>query len=455
MLKNWENWCRLCANIDSDDVDLGCKKESIDDQLEIVNKHLMLSLLPFGGCKLGICSDCRSFVEKLDDFKDRCLRADKMFEELRKDNANDLALIRCKHGFDIDGIPKVQKEESLGEENLFNPVCSDPLESKFEIAVEKMEVCVVKKRGRPRKIKRNTDKRTAVQSEVKKELVEALGDVCSAVKKRRRAKQKKENICDFCSRKFLSPCLLRDHIWSKHRQEERPYVCSECGKRFTTKGNLQSHMTIHMPDEMRLIFPCPYCEKKFSQKICVEGHITACHDRDNAFICEECGKSCNTKGALGQHMETHIKEYNFQCQICSKKFKTRLQVKRHEVCHSAEVFLCGECGLKLKSKKTLRMHKLVHLDVKKFKCNYCGNEFKRSKTLKNHLLLHSGLRPYECQFCDKTFTFGSSFRVHQKKVHPAELAALEASGEAAKITKLPRLEQLQPKHPMMVNTSAV
>lgn len=46
----------------------------------------------------------------------------------------------------------------------------------------------------------------------------------------------------------------------------------------------------------------------------------------------------------------------------------------------------------------------------------------------------------------QTFANGSNCRSHKKKAHPAELAALEASGKAANsTTNIPRLEQLQPK----------
>jgi hypothetical protein len=57
------------------------------------------------------------------------------------------------------------------------------------------------------------------------------------------------------------------------------------------------------------------------------------------------------------------------------------------------------------------------------------------------------LRPYSCPFCEKTFANGSNCRSHKKKAHPAELAALEASGKSSNaVPNIPRLEQLQPKN---------
>ncbi|NWH27553.1 ZSC20 protein, partial [Grus americana] len=45
---------------------------------------------------------------------------------------------------------------------------------------------------------------------------------------------------------------------------ERPYPCSECGKRFGDKSRLTVHQRIHTGDRP---FPCPTCGKGFRQKI--------------------------------------------------------------------------------------------------------------------------------------------------------------------------------------------
>lgn len=64
-----------------------------------------------------------------------------------------------------------------------------------------------------------------------------------------------------------------------------------------------------------------------------------------------------------------------------------------------------------------------------------------------HLFGHTDLRPYSCPFCEKTFVNGSSCRLHKVRLHPKELAELEASGRNEEVLqmhrKLPTLKEIQ------------
>ncbi|GAB0096616.1 zinc finger protein weckle [Sergentomyia squamirostris] len=290
--------------------------------------------------------------------------------------------------------------------------------------------------------KRQTKRRAAMKRDVESD----DDDIpLKKLQKVKRIRLRTDNVCEICSKNYSRRYLLNLHIRAVHSNEELPFVCSKCPKRFVTETKLRVHEMIHLPDEEKFKHPCPYCGKKFAEMRQVQTHIRVVHQGDRPFICEQCGKSFATKRGLAEHRVTHSDEYPFHCPHCPKKFKSNPLLKRHVDTHNNTTYTCPHCGISLNTQRTLKMHMLVHSDVKKYKCQHCGNEYKRAKALKEHLILHSGLRPYSCPFCDKTFTNGSNCRSHKKKAHPAELAALEASGEVQRVANVPKLEQLQPK----------
>ncbi len=113
---------------------------------------------------------------------------------------------------------------------------------------------------------------------------------------------------------------------------------------------------------------------------------TSHQQESNDLDCVFCHKSFNTKTQLKQHlMHSHNNERNFACEICQKTFKTPQDVK---------------------------IHRVVHSDLKKYKCQLCEKEFKRTTNLKEHLLTHSDERKYQCELCPKRSKAKNNLKKH-------------------------------------------
>ncbi|XP_068427168.1 zinc finger and BTB domain-containing protein 49-like isoform X2 [Clinocottus analis] len=100
-----------------------------------------------------------------------------------------------------------------------------------------------------------------------------------------------------------------------HSTGNKSYSCSKCGKRFSQKGHLQTHMRCHTGERP---FICSLCGKRFTQKGNLTQHLTV-HTREKPCSCPVCGEIFSQKGNLTQHMTVHTRE-NFVGERLTKSF---------------------------------------------------------------------------------------------------------------------------------------
>ncbi|KAL7648206.1 UNVERIFIED_CONTAM: hypothetical protein RMT77_000109 [Armadillidium vulgare] len=74
--------------------------------------------------------------------------------------------------------------------------------------------------------------------------------------------------CSYCPYRTVYGTNLKRHIRFKHTKE-KPFQCSVCCKRFSTKTELNIHIRIHTGEKP---YQCDKCNRRFSQKITLKNH---------------------------------------------------------------------------------------------------------------------------------------------------------------------------------------
>ncbi|XP_055838416.1 transcription factor grauzone [Episyrphus balteatus] len=253
--------------------------------------------------------------------------------------------------------------------------------------------------------------------------------------------------CQDCNKVFADKQCLKNHMLIIHQSdEEKPFQCEFCAKRFIKQYLLEQHQVMHVPIEERK-FPCDYCPKVFASENTLNTHRKNSHLHENGRMCHICAKVIRGRALFERHQLEHngVKQPEIQCEKCGSWLKNKHSLQKHMRRHNEEgkKYTCNICNKVAPNQSALRSHiRYVHSSERSYACSVCDKSFKKPLNLKEHMTTHTGEVLYSCPHCPKTFNSNANMHSHRKKVHPREWEANRkhrkgkvASGSATVVQK--------------------
>ncbi|XP_054904115.1 zinc finger protein 574 isoform X2 [Poeciliopsis prolifica] len=183
---------------------------------------------------------------------------------------------------------------------------------------------------------------------------------------------------------------------------------------------------------------CPYCGKTFTRRVFLRTHVYS-HTGEKLFTCKVCTKSFTNSQSLLRHSMNHTGNKPFCCDVCGKSFSQATTLKRHHLIHSSTepprkrgrkpacsvdsdgtaLFACPNCPSHFSTEEQLNDHRLLHTSHP-FPCPECGEPFKRRKDLDLHSLIHQDKQPVTCPHCSSQFINQSVLDIHLQRCPSSE-----------------------------------
>ena len=114
-------------------------------------------------------------------------------------------------------------------------------------------------------------------------------------------------------------------------------------------------------------------------------------NQEKPYICKECGKAYRHGSKLVQHERIHMAKKHFECKECGKDFLSAYQLTVHQRFHTGEKpYECKECGKTFSWGSSLVKHERIHTGEKPYECKECGKALSRGYQLTQHHKIHTG-----------------------------------------------------------------
>lgn len=134
----------------------------------------------------------------------------------------------------------------------------------------------------------------------------------------------KNYCCDLCSKCFKNNKQLVNHR-VRHSKPQVPVIA-----------------TVRPEDAKKP--ECENCNKAFKDRRALMVHMNSVHKKKRPYVCSSCGHRASSRSALKTHIRSHTGEKPFKCDQCDYSTSDHNSLRRHRMRHSGErPYKCPFC----------------------------------------------------------------------------------------------------------------
>ncbi|XP_044736748.1 zinc finger protein 425-like [Chrysoperla carnea] len=211
--------------------------------------------------------------------------------------------------------------------------------------------------------------------------------------------------CNMCSKIYKYLRSLQRH--QKYECGKSPsFQCPHCEYACQQKANLKKHVIF------RHCFACNICSKIYKYRCNLSRHQKYECGKSPSFKCPHCEYACQQKANLKKHVifRHSGKPPSFRCPECAYTCHVKANLKSRMIC-----FSCNICSKIYKYRRSLQRHQKYECGKSpSFQCPYCEYACHVKANLKQHVICrHSGKSPsFQCPYCEYVCPLKSNLKMH-------------------------------------------
>ncbi|CAK1583707.1 unnamed protein product [Parnassius mnemosyne] len=229
---------------------------------------------------------------------------------------------------------------------------------------------------------------------------------------------REEFTCKHCMYFTKNFSKLINHVLKNHSEKPLKYECDHCGRVTGSRAAITKHLEIHGEKKFR----CDVCGYASFTLEVLRRHILT-HVQEKPHKCFICGRSYIQRIQLNRHMEKHT---GHLCLECGKAFPSKAGLLIHVRDHKGlqKLFCpfehCSYSKKEFVNSTSLQNHVETHLKEKRYECEVCMKRFHSETYMRKHVLTHTLERPRRCMYCvaARAYVRGEQLLRHVRQHHP-------------------------------------